>query len=189
MYIYVEDKKGFWCNHGFTKGKSRLTDVIDFYRDCLSGWERSGCIYFDFRKTFDDVSHIILTDKLMKHELDKWTVKGTENWLSYWFQRVVISSIKSIWSPVASWVLQGSVLGPTLFNTSVNDLDNCIEDTLSKFAGGKKQDGIYDSSNNWTAPGRTLSAGQEKWPFLSTQLWRNIWSVASSVGLTSTRGK
>lgn len=93
---------------------------------------------FDFRKTFDALSHIILTDKLMKHELDKWAVKGTENWLSYWVQRVVMSSIKSIWSPVASWVFQGSVLGPILFNTSINDLDNCTEDILSKFADGKK---------------------------------------------------
>lgn len=139
MYICAEDKKGFGYSRGFTKRKSRLTDVTDIYWDCLSGWERSGCVYFDFRKTFDALSNIILTDKLMKHELDKWTVKGTENWLSYWVQRVVISSTKSIWSPVASWVLQGSVLGLTLFNNSINNLDNCTKDILSKFAGGKNQ--------------------------------------------------
>lgn len=98
----------------------------------------------------------------MKHALDKWTVKDTENWLSCWVWRVVISSMNSNWSPVAIWVLQGSILGPTLCNIFINDLDDGSEDTLSKFAAEIKQEAMFDRSNGWTAPGRASQAGQRK---------------------------
>lgn len=67
---------------------------------CLMDEERAlDIVYFCFTKTFDTLSHNILIDKLMKHGLDKWAVKGTENWLNCWAQRFAISSVKSSWRP------------------------------------------------------------------------------------------
>lgn len=37
-----------------------------------------------FSKAFGTVDHSILIDKLMKHRLDKWTLRWTESWLSCW---------------------------------------------------------------------------------------------------------
>lgn len=55
----------------------------------------------------------------MKCRLDKWTARYIENWLNCWDQRVVISSDHPSWSSVISCVLQGSILGLTLFNSFI----------------------------------------------------------------------
>ncbi|PKU27592.1 rna-directed dna polymerase from mobile element jockey- hypothetical protein [Limosa lapponica baueri] len=70
--------------HGFTKGKSRLTNLTAFY-DVITGWLDEGraadVIYLDFSKAFDAVSHNTLIRKRRKCGLDEGAVRWIENWL------------------------------------------------------------------------------------------------------------
>ncbi|PKU43903.1 rna-directed dna polymerase from mobile element jockey- hypothetical protein [Limosa lapponica baueri] len=72
---HMEEKKFIRSGqHGFTKGKSYLTNLIAFYNG-MTGWIDEGravdVVYLDFSKAFDTVSHNILIGELRKCELDE----------------------------------------------------------------------------------------------------------------------
>lgn len=126
----VKDKKvSGKSQQQFIKGKSRLTNLATFYEETIFSEQRI-VICLDFSKAFDTVScDILLTDNLVRSELDRWTTRWVRVWLNCQAQGVVVNGSKSNWQLVRSGAPQGPIMDLILPSLGYKMADE--EDTLS----------------------------------------------------------
>ena len=114
--------------HSFLRGQSTCSQLLECINIWASSFERN-VLYIDFKKVFDSVSHKKVISKLNAYSL----LLNIMNWISAFLsnrsQQVCINGTKSVSSHVTSGVLEGSVLGLSLFLLNINDLVNMINNS------------------------------------------------------------
>ena len=80
----------------------------------------------DFSKAFDVVPHKRLANKLYVYGIQGNTLMWIKDFLKDRTHQVVVDGEASDIAPVSSGVPQGSVLGPILFLTFINDMPEAV---------------------------------------------------------------
>ena len=114
---------------GFMRGystESLLLHLTESWVSALDKAHKVGVLFIDFRKAFDCVDHIILTEKLKAVGLsgDMW--EWINDYLSNRMQGTSVNKSRSDGNPIRAGAPQGSLLGPRLFASYVNDLPDSI---------------------------------------------------------------
>ena len=120
--------------HGFVNNKACITNLLegaDLVTKNLAEKNSVDLLLLDFAKAFDKVPHNLLEYKLKKFGINGDVLNWITAFLSNRKQRVVLGDATSDWTNVTSGVIQGSVLGPTLFIIYINDLSDCCRFSFS----------------------------------------------------------
>ena len=89
--------------------------------------KQTDLILLDFSKVFDKVAHEKLLFKLHHYGIGGGKLKWIKSFLDDRYQKVLLSGVKSDDKPISSGVPQGSVIGPILFLSYINDLSEQIK--------------------------------------------------------------
>ena len=92
----------------------------------------------------DNLNHRLLLAELKAYGFQPTALKQMKNFLTGRFQRAKVSNSYSSWSEIIEGALEGSILGPLLFDTFLNELSSYAKET---FLGNYADDNI--SVINW----------------------------------------
>ena len=172
---------------GFRRGysmESLLLHLTESWGSALDRGHKVGVLFIDFRKSFDCVDHTILAEKLKAVGLagDMW--KWINDYLSNSMQGTSVNKSRSDRNPIRVGVPQGSLLGPRLFASYVNDLpDSIASGEVYIYVVGNTVDDItrelqavLDQVNSWCLNNRLIvHEGKSEAMVLSTTPFVGPW--------------
>ena len=117
---------------------SQLLEIMDHWTESFDLDTQIDCIYLDFKKAFDSVSHELLIHKLKSYNISDSMITWLSSFLNNRKQSVRINGSTSSWTSVTSGVPQGSIIGPLMFLLFVNDIPQITSSNIMLFADDTK---------------------------------------------------
>ena len=99
-----------------------LIRLIENWKKSLDEKKFVGAVLMDLSKAFDSIPHDLLIAKMYAYGFSINAVTFFYSYLKRRKQNVKINNTHSVFQVLLSGVLQGSILGPLLFNIFINDL-------------------------------------------------------------------
>ena len=164
--------------HGFLLRRSCqsvLLEIISDWTSALNNKDNIDCIFIDFKKAFDSISHSKLLHKLNSYGLPLLVTKWIKSFLTGRTQQVKIGNSDTLSSslPCTSGIPQGSVLGPILFILFINDLTNACK--FSKLMLYADDVTLYVTVNN------IIDANRLQADLDSIALWSQEWQLSINI--------
>ena len=147
----------FQC--GFRKGygtQQYLLALIEKWKSVVDKGKSFGALLTDLSKAFDCLPHELLIAKLHSYGFSLNAQRLIHSYLSNRTQRTEINESYSSWEEILFGVLQGSILGPLLFNIFMCDLFFIVNeiafasyaDDNTPFVSGDRLDDVLVSLEN-----------------------------------------
>lgn len=133
---------------GFLQGRSTVTQLLSTFHDFARSRNSSvatDVVFLDLAKAFDSVPHERLLIKLYSLGIESKLLNWLRHFLTCRKQRVVVRGTFSDWAPVISGTPQGTILGPILFLSYINDIVDSVSSKIKLFADDTK---IYRELRN-----------------------------------------
>ena len=120
--------------------------MLEKWKQSVNGGKIFGALLTDLSKAFDGLDHELFVAKLNAYGFSKPALKLINDYLSNRRQRARIGNSFSDWLEVILGLLQGSILGPLLYNILLADLFLLLKDVdIAIFTGDNTP---FTSSNN-----------------------------------------
>ena len=162
--------------HGFRWGMSCETQLLEAIQDWTEimdkGQRQVDIILLDFSKAFDMVPHERLLLKLKTYGITGNTNNWIRGFLTSRTHEVIVNGSKSNRHQVTSGVPQGTVLGPLLFLTYINDIELGLQSTIRLFADDSA---IYREINSVDD---AIILQQD---LFKLQEWTHLWQMSFNV--------
>ena len=116
-----------------------LLKMLELWKRALDKGKSVGAIFVDLSKTFDTLNHDLLIAKLEAYGSSKNSHNYIQSYLRNCLQSTNVNNNFSQWKDIFAGVLQGSILGPLIFNIYINGiflfsdnvfLSNYADDTI-----------------------------------------------------------
>ena len=175
MKYYLENQILNEFQHAYMKGHSTetcLNEMINYIYEELDQGNIVGVASLDLSKAFDSISHSHLIQKLSDLGLGEKSLKWCKSYLTNRRQQTKFKKLISTEETVTSGVPQGSIMGPILFISFINDLPenfkNCkivsyADDTQILVSAKKPKqikkslENLIDNAQKWYAKNSLLN--------------------------------